>query len=119
LAIIRVSQGLARLRFNDQVEKLDIIEALRLIEASRSSINDDDTSGKIYTNPKTDTMSEIFLLIKNLCSSREDKTCALNEIEKKVLSKGFKHENFKETMENYISLGVLYINNSKSEITLI
>jgi len=42
LAIIRLSQGLARLRFNDEVELSDVDEALRLIEVSRSSINNED-----------------------------------------------------------------------------
>ena len=119
LAIIRVAQGLARLRFNEQVEQLDINEALRLIECSRSSINDDETQGKSFSNPKTDVMSDIFLIVRNICSGREDKTMSYKDVERKVLSKGFKLENFNETIEYYNSLGIVYVNNSKSEITLI
>jgi len=119
LAIIRVAQGLARLRFNEQVEQIDINEALRLIEASRSSINDDENQAKGFTNQKTDVMSDIFLIVRNVCSSKEDKTVAYKDMERKVLSKGFKLENWNETIEYYSSLGIVYVNASKSEITLI
>jgi DNA replication licensing factor MCM7 len=119
LAIIRVAQGLARLRFNEQVEQIDINEALRLIEASRSSINDDENQTKGFTNQKTDVMSDIFLIVRNVCSSKEDKTVSYKDMERKVLSKGFKLENWNETIEYYSSLGIVYVNSSKSEITLI
>eukprot|EP01015_Nassula_variabilis_P033724 TRINITY_DN8157_c0_g2_i1.p2 TRINITY_DN8157_c0_g2~~TRINITY_DN8157_c0_g2_i1.p2 ORF type:complete len:141 (+),score=32.06 TRINITY_DN8157_c0_g2_i1:83-505(+) len=42
LAIIRLAQAHARLRFSDEVNQNDIDEALRLMESSRSSIEDDD-----------------------------------------------------------------------------
>ena len=119
LAIIRVAQGLARLRFNDQVEQIDINEALRLIEASRSSVNDDENQEKGISNHKTDTMSSIFLLVRDICSSKEDKTAGYKEIERRVLSKGFKAEHWNETIEYYSSLGIVYVNSSKTEITLI
>ena len=41
LAIIRLSQALARLRFSTEVNVKDIEEALRLMDASRSSIIED------------------------------------------------------------------------------
>ena len=41
LGIIRLSQGLARLRLDDIVNQEDVDEALRLMDVSRSTINDD------------------------------------------------------------------------------
>lgn len=119
LAIIRVAQGLARLRFNEEVEQLDVDEALRLIEASRSSVNEDDSAEKNIFNARTDSMSSIFLLIRELCSSRGDKTAGMAEIERKVLSKGFKIDTLNETIENYANLSIIYVNNSRTEVTLI
>ena len=119
LAIIRVAQGLARLRFNEDVEQLDVDEALRLIEASRSSINEDDSAEKNTFNARTDSMSSIFLIIRELCSSKADKTAGMVEIERKVISKGFKIETFHDTIENYTNLSIIYVNNSKTEVTLI
>ncbi len=119
LAIIRVAQGLARLRFNEEVEQIDVDEALRLIEASRSSINEDDAAEKNIFNARTDAMSSIFLIIRDLCSSKTDKTIGMAEIERKVLSKGFKIEALHETVENYANLSIIYVNNSRTEVTLI
>ena len=119
LAIIRVAQGLARLRFNEEVEQMDIDEALRLIEASRSSINEDDTAEKNTYNARTDSMSSIFLIIRDMCSSQSDKTVGMQEIERKVLSKGFKIDALNDTIENYANLSIIYVNSSKTEVTLI
>lgn len=119
LAIIRVAQGLARLRFNEEVEQIDIDEALRLIEASRSSINEDDTTEKKDYNAKMDTISSIFLIIRDMCSSKTEKTVGMSEIERKVLSKGFSIENLNETIENYTNLSIIFVNKSRTEVTLI
>ncbi len=119
LAIIRVAQGLARLRFNEQVEQIDINEALRLIDASRSSINDDENQARGFSNQRTDVMSEIFLIVRNVCSSREDRTVNYTDMERKVLSRGFRLENFRETIDYYSSLGIVFVNTTRTEITLI
>ena len=118
LAIIRLAQGLARLRFNEEVEQIDVDEALRIIEASRSSINEDETTEKNVYNARNDTMSSIFLLIRELCSNQE-KTVGYAEIERKVLSKGFTLDSLNECIENYSNLSSIYVNSSKTEITLI
>jgi DNA replication licensing factor MCM7 len=44
LAIIRLAQALARLRLADEVAQIDVDEAIRLTEASKSSIEEDDNS---------------------------------------------------------------------------
>lgn len=44
LAIIRLAQALARLRLADEVAQIDVDEAIRLIEASKSSIEEDETT---------------------------------------------------------------------------
>jgi len=119
LAIIRVAQGLARLRFNEEVEQIDIDEALRLIEASRSSVNEDDAAEKNPYNARTDAMSSIFLIIRDLCSAKIDKTVGMADIERKVLSKGFKPEALHDTIENYVNLSIIFVNKSRTEVTLI
>lgn len=119
LAIIRVAQGLARLRFNEEVEQIDVDEALRLIEASRSSINEDDSAEKNTYNARTDAMSSIFLIIRDLCCANKDKTVGMADIERKVLSKGFKIEALHDTIENYSNLGIIFVNTSQTEVTLI
>lgn len=107
------------MRFNDEVEQIDIDEALRLIEASRSSINDDEGAEKTTYNQRTDTMSSIFLLIRDMCATKPDKTVGMGEVERKVIQKGFSIERLNETIDNYANLSIIYVNSSRTEITLI
>ncbi len=41
LSILRLSEALARLRFSDEVAQSDVDEALRLMQMSKASLNDD------------------------------------------------------------------------------
>ena len=107
------------MRFNEEVEQIDVDEALRLIEASRSSINEDDTNEKGNYNSRTDAMSSIFLIIRDMCSSKTEKTAGMAEIERKVISKGFKIEALNDTIENYTNLSIIFVNKSRTEVTLI
>lgn len=66
LAVLRLSQALARLRFADQVEIPDVDEALRLMEVSKSSLFDEDEKDK--ENDRTD-VSKIYRIIKDMASS--------------------------------------------------
>tara|TARA_B110000208_G_scaffold151672_1_gene183272 strand:- start:46 stop:258 length:213 start_codon:yes stop_codon:yes gene_type:complete len=62
LSILRLSQGLARLRFHDSVEAEDVEEAIRLVHAA-SDI--DEASGKNSDKgeKKQDVTSRIYQMI--------------------------------------------------------
>ena len=66
LGILRLAQALARLRFADSVELDDVNEALRLMEASKESLNDD--AGELTQQDNTN-MSKVFRIIKDFASS--------------------------------------------------
>ena len=66
LAVLRLSQALARLRFADQVEIPDVDEALRLMEVSKSSLFDEDEKDR--EADRTD-VSKIYRIIKDMASS--------------------------------------------------
>ena len=119
LAIIRLSQGLARLRFNEEVEQIDVDMALKLIDSSRNSVNEDDQEKVNKNIQKNDTTSSIFLLIRDLCLKNISKTSKYGEIERIVLQKGFKINDLKECLSQYSDLNVLYINDHRTEITLL
>jgi DNA replication licensing factor MCM7 len=119
LAIIRLAQGLARLRFNDEVEQMDVDEALRLIEVSRSSINDEENVDKNAYHQKNDTISSIFLIIREMCNSNKNKTANLAEVERKLINKGFKTSEMEQCLEQYSNLNVLIVNSDKTEVTLL
>ncbi|EGN95589.1 hypothetical protein SERLA73DRAFT_113215 [Serpula lacrymans var. lacrymans S7.3] len=63
LGVLRLAQALARLRFSDSVEHADVDEALRLMECSKESLNDEED--KEY-EPDRSAVSQIFRLIKGM-----------------------------------------------------
>lgn len=118
LAILRLSQARAKLRFAEEVEQSDIDEALRLIEVSRKSILDDESeSGK--TLQRTDVTSSIFNSIREICTNMKNKTVKLNDLERRLLAKGFNVDTIQETVNEYTRLNVLLLNNAKTEVTLL
>jgi DNA replication licensing factor MCM7 len=120
LAIIRLSQGLARLRFNQEVESIDVDEALRLIEVSRSQINEDtEAIEKVAYTGRTDVIGNVFKLIKDLCSNSKDKTIKFSDLELKATSKRFKREDLQNCIDEYSNLNVLYVDKNMTEITLL
>jgi DNA replication licensing factor MCM7 len=118
LAIIRLAQGLARLRINEEVEQIDIDEALRLIEVSRSSINEEETGDKNAYFAKNDTIGNIFLIIRDMCNNK-NKTAKLAEVERKLINKNLKVTDLELCLEQYSALNVLMLNSDKTEVTLI
>ena len=119
LAIIRLAQGLARLRFNDEVEQIDVDEALRLIEVSRSQINDEEISERATYNPRGDSIGNVFLVIREMCNNSTDKTIKIKDLLNKILSKSLTEENMRECLAEYTNLNVIYVDKNNTEITLI
>ncbi|KAJ7172150.1 MCM2/3/5 family-domain-containing protein [Mycena filopes] len=66
LGILRLAQALARLRFSDTVEHPDVDEALRLMECSKQSLDDDDGA---ELGPDKSALSQIFRLIKQMAGA--------------------------------------------------
>ena len=66
LGVLRLAQALARLRWSDVVEHSDVDEALRLMECSKESLQDeDDKEPDLDKSP----ISQIFRLIKSMAGS--------------------------------------------------
>jgi DNA replication licensing factor MCM7 len=66
LGVLRLAQAHARLRFASEVEILDVDEALRLMDASKESLYDDE-DGERRGGDQSD-MSKIYRLIKGMLS---------------------------------------------------
>lgn len=67
LGILRLAQALARLRWSDFVERLDVDEALRLMECSKESLMDEEDVEREADHSIT---SQIVRLIKSMAQSR-------------------------------------------------
>ena len=59
-------------------------EALRLMEKSQVSVNENDEED-LKIKPKTDNVSAIFGIIKDACKNNR-KECKFSDLEKRVIS---------------------------------
>ena len=136
LGVLRLAQALARLRWSNVVEHSDVDEALRLMECSKESLQDeDDKEPDLDKSP----ISQIFRLIKSMAGSGsggstmrskrpkrmgkgpdgerdmdidsdEDSTVlSMTEIRARVLSSGYNEAQLMETITT-VSLSGLYCN---------
>lgn len=64
LGVLRLAQALARLRFSTEVAHPDVDEALRLMEVSKKTL-DDDEDGADEIHDRSD-VSKIFRLVKDM-----------------------------------------------------
>ena len=123
LAVVRLAQALAKLQMNDRVLQKDIDEALRLVEVSQSSINNTDESvnniGNFEKSRKPDFKSQIYQIIVDLCKKNKDNTADMNSIKKKIRQKGFKESQLDTTLDEYVKLNILYVDNDKTDVTLL
>lgn len=110
---------MARLRFNDAVEKDDVKEAIRLTEIFRNSVNEDEAAEKNVFTAKTDIATMIMGAIREECMRSRERTATINDIEKKLLVKGLNNEKLNEVLQQYENLNVLYLNNKRTEVSLI
>lgn len=114
LALLRLSTALARLRLSNVVEKADVMEANRLIEMSKHSINYSETA---MTNVQQNPMNRIFHLIRELAGDK--KTVKVSDILDRCTSKGFKPDEINECIEEYEALNVWQVNQTRTQIIFI
>ncbi|WWC72895.1 uncharacterized protein I206_106859 [Kwoniella pini CBS 10737] len=121
LAVLRLSQALARLRQDNIVGQGDVDEALRLMDVSKASLYEHAASRGLGED-LTDT-SKIFRLIKDMATisardrEREEdedyedeeelEELGMNEVRNRVLAKGFTETQFMDTVLEYENMGVL------------
>ncbi|KAM0347088.1 hypothetical protein ACHAPU_005027 [Fusarium lateritium] len=113
LGVVRLAQALARLRFSSEVTQDDVNEALRLVEASKESLNNDSTGRQGQS-----ATSRIFALVKQLADSGqcrpddaeddEDLSAELSmrKVEAQVISRGFTTDQWQETVYAYTDLNL-------------
>ncbi|CAM1506576.1 Fc.00g062170.m01.CDS01 [Cosmosporella sp. VM-42] len=113
LGVVRLAQALARLRFSNEVVQDDVDEALRLIEASKESLNLDLGSGRRGLNAS----SRIYNLVKALADTgacRADDAeddelgveLSLRKVKERVIAKGFTEDQWMNALEEYTTLDV-------------
>lgn len=112
LGIIRLAQGLARLRFSQEVDENDIKEALRLMDSSHESVNEDEASTE-------DPQTKVYVMLKELCVQSPNLTIDYAQAMKRLELQGIDSKQLKECLDVYSELNVLYVHTDGSKITLI
>ncbi|KAI9747517.1 MAG: Mcm2-7 hexameric complex component [Lichina confinis] len=129
LAVLRLSQALARLRFSDEVVPEDVDEALRLMDVSKASLHEP-YSDRRDQNPA----SKIFHLIRGMTQSAavSANTTAtapatggrLGELDMRivrdrVLAKGFTDDQLRQAIDEYAQLDVWQVAAQGSRLVFI
>ncbi|CAO1344113.1 unnamed protein product [Diamesa serratosioi] len=115
LGILRLSTALARLRLANCVEKSDVSEALRLLEMSKDSLNQNNEQRTVSN--VHNISDRIFALIRELAGSQ--KTVKISEVSERCITKGFKPDQVDICIEEYEELNVWQVNQTRTKITFI
>ncbi|KAH7417392.1 MCM2/3/5 family-domain-containing protein [Cadophora sp. MPI-SDFR-AT-0126] len=115
LGILRLAQALARLRFSEEVVQDDVDEALRLIEASKESLYQDQGGYGRDMSPS----SRIYNMVRALAESgqcRPDDAeegddelgmeLSMKKVEARVIAKGFTLDQWQTAVMEYTNLDI-------------
>ncbi|TYJ57734.1 hypothetical protein B9479_001588 [Cryptococcus floricola] len=109
LAVLRLSQALARLRHDDVVGNADVDEALRLMDVSKASLQEQ--SQQRNGEDQTST-SKIFRIIKDMAqrAAEDDEEMGeltMMDVRGRVIAKGFTEMQMMDTILEYENMDVL------------
>jgi DNA replication licensing factor MCM7 len=110
LGILRLSQALARLRFENVVQQSDIEEAIRLMYVSKASLFEQRSryqAGGFTTARPLDYKSRIFNLIKEMARAKGTLELNYTDIVQKVVRGEHSEEQLQRTLQDYERLNLL------------
>lgn len=120
LGLVRMAQALARLRFDNQVNRGDIDEALRLLDACHRSLRDDG-DGASYEMDTSDT-SQIYHIIRSTFlgdGRRLATSLPMDGLRERVRMAGYNDDKFDECIREYADLGIWQISDGGSTLDFI
>lgn len=106
LAVLRLAQALAKIRFSETVSQEDVDEAMRIIDISRSSVDshlDKTARSKVDGDPVT----RIYALIRDLANSNfsmetdNAKELPMESIRELVRARGFSDEQLQQCLTEF------------------
>ncbi|EPE02932.1 dna replication licensing factor mcm7 [Ophiostoma piceae UAMH 11346] len=143
LGVVRLAQALARLRFSDAVDRYDVDEALRLMEASKESLNSDNIGGAGPGAGRrgANASSRIYNFVKSLAdtgacrpddeadeddedggvggSSGHGIELSLRRVKERVIAKGFTEDQWLTALEEYAAIDVWQTAGNMSRLVFI
>ncbi|KAG8182239.1 hypothetical protein JTE90_024172 [Oedothorax gibbosus] len=115
LGVLRLSTALARLNLRDTVVKQDVDEAIRLLDMSKTSLNQSQQhTGRVQT-----ATDQIFNIIRDIMAETGSRTVKMSDALERCITKGFNPDQFEEAIEEYEELDIWNINQARTKITFI
>ena len=107
LGVIRLSQAFAKLRFSNNIEQEDIVQALELMDNAQASIGPQGNEARevVKQGAPQDVISRIFEIVRGCFVS--SKARSLDEVQERVLERGFNRDDFRRCIELYETTGTL------------
>lgn len=102
LGILRLSQALARIRFDNVVSRTDVDEALRLLAVSKLSMESREVE-------RDESTTVILMLIRRIIAEGDTNTVNMLELRNRVLGQGYTMEQLDVCVRQYIALGVFQL----------
>uniref|UniRef100_A0A183B3A1 DNA replication licensing factor MCM7 n=1 Tax=Echinostoma caproni TaxID=27848 RepID=A0A183B3A1_9TREM len=118
LAIMRLSTARARLRAATEVTKSDIDEAMRLMEASRASINAT-TAGDFDRVGRPQSYKDIIYHIVRELTGAGDGTARLADVMERCAARGYTPAQVNEVVDAYENLNVWQTNVGRTRLTVV
>ena len=117
LGILRLSTALSRLRQQNEVDKDDVKEAMRLMEMSKDSLVNSREEGQSGRGTIAVT-DRIYAIIREMAAYNKQHTLKIVDIREKCTDKGYTRDQVEEAIEEYEGLDVFCVNQTKTKITL-
>jgi len=112
LGVLRLSTALARLRLAEVVEKEDVDEAMRLMEMSKASLNNEEPAAR-----KPQAQDAIYSMIREMAG--QNTSVKLQDAQQRILTKGYTPDQFETCLNNHQDLNIWQINKSRTKITFV
>lgn len=121
LGIIRLAQGLAKLRFSSEVGQGDILEAMNLMDSAQKSLKPDEADDAQVVNLGRGRRSEKFTKIYNIMKTMlDDKNkITYTDLQNEVVSRGLTLPDLKKALDKYTSLGMVIYSEQNDSVEMI
>eukprot|EP00656_Telonema_subtile_P030565 TRINITY_DN33546_c0_g1_i1.p1 TRINITY_DN33546_c0_g1~~TRINITY_DN33546_c0_g1_i1.p1 ORF type:complete len:214 (-),score=33.48 TRINITY_DN33546_c0_g1_i1:10-651(-) len=114
MALIRLSQAVARIRFSAKVQEQDVQEAGRLLDCSKASLQEAATT--TTTRGIGATAAGIYSFIKDLAGGRA--MINVDEARSALILKGVNEQDLQRCLKTYTELGVWVASTTKIEFAI-
>lgn len=117
LSILRLATACARIRFSPAVSKEDVMESMRLMRMSKSSL-EASMSAPVADN-NTDGTSGVYLLIRKETIRSGNAVVRVADVKEQILAAGYSQETLDTTLTEYATLNVWMLNRNSTVITFL